>query len=480
MRDFKFIWVVGLVFTLGLIIVPLVIFIPWDRSSTVDPWDYVPVRAPQTDHSDLMQGPYASGSDVTRACLECHEEAAWEIMQTVHWTWESEPYEIEGRDEAVTIGKKTSLNNFCIGVQSNWPGCTSCHAGYGWEDADFDFSNADNVDCLICHDNSGLYVKGYAGYPVEGVDLVAVAQGVGVPNRDDCGSCHFVGGGGNGVKHGDLDAHLSHPPESVDVHMGRYDFLCIDCHKAEDHVIRGRSISVSLDFENQAYCTDCHAEDLHEDDRLNAHVSAVACQTCHIPEGAVKDPTKMSWDWSTAGQDIEEDEHTYLKIKGTFVYESDFTPEYYWYAGIRDRYLLGDIIDPNSSTIMNPPDGDIGNPEALIFPFKVHRAKQPYDTVYNYLLQPKTVGEGGYWTEFDWDQALRLGSDVVGLEFSGEYDFADTEMYWPISHMVAPAGRALNCADCHAEGGRLDWLALGYDGDPIEWGNRFQEGHVAK
>lgn len=86
MKDFKYIWVVGLVFTLALIIVPIVIFIPWDRSSAMDPWDYVPVRAPRTDHSDLMQGPYETGSDVTRACLECHEDAAWQIMQTVHWT----------------------------------------------------------------------------------------------------------------------------------------------------------------------------------------------------------------------------------------------------------------------------------------------------------------------------------------------------------------------------------------------------------
>lgn len=155
MKDFKYIWVFGLVFTLALIIVPLVIFIPWERSSAKDPWDYVPVSAPHTDHSDLMQGSYETGSDVTRACLECHEDAAWQIMQTVHWTWESEPYDIEGRDEPVTIGKKTSLNNFCIGIQSNWPGCTSYHAGYGWEDADFDFSIAENVDCLVCHDNSG-------------------------------------------------------------------------------------------------------------------------------------------------------------------------------------------------------------------------------------------------------------------------------------------------------------------------------------
>jgi hypothetical protein len=46
-------------------------------------------------------------------------------------------------------------------------------------------------------------------------------------------------------------------------------------------------------------------------------------------------------------------------------------------------------------------------------------------------------------------------------------------MYWPTTHMVQPAENALQCADCHGEGGRLDWQALGYPGDPLEWGGRF-------
>jgi octaheme c-type cytochrome (tetrathionate reductase family) len=341
-------------------------------------------------------------------------------------------------------------------------------------DADFDFSNPEIVDCLVCHDGSGGYVKSQGGLPAEGVDLAASAQSVGHPSRDNCGSCHFAGGGGNGVKHGDLDEHLYNPTPNIDIHMGGNDFICIDCHPGQDHVVRGRSISVSLDTSNQVYCTDCHLEDLHEDDRLNAHVRTVACQTCHIPAGAVKDPTKMYWDWSTAGQDLEEDHYTYLKIKGSFVYESDFRPEYYWYAGIKDRYLIGDVIDPDVPTVMNTPEGDIDDKASKIWPFKVHRAKQPYDAEYNYLLQPKTVGEGGFWTEFDWDQALRLGSEVVDLPFSGNYDFTETEMYWPITHMVAPAQRALVCNDCHGDGDRLDWIALGYNGDPIEWGGRYQ------
>jgi hypothetical protein len=180
----------------------------------------------------------------------------------------------------------------------------------------------------------------------------------------------------------------------------------------------------------------------------------------------------MDWDWSTAGQDIEEDPHEYLKIKGSFVYERNFMPEYEWYDGTADRYILGDEIDPNVTTVLNQPGGDITDPDAKIWPFKIHTASQIYDSNYNILLQPKTVGEGGYWTEFDWDQAARLGSEAAGLPYSGEYGFAPTEMYWTLTHMVQPKEQALNCSDCHSENGRMDWEALGYYGDPMNWGGR--------
>jgi len=84
--------------------------------------------------------------------------------------------QVEGWGEPVAIGKKNALNNFCIGVRSNWPGCTSCHADYGWEDESFDFSNQDAVDCLVCHDTTGTYVKGAAGYPLEGMNLATATS----------------------------------------------------------------------------------------------------------------------------------------------------------------------------------------------------------------------------------------------------------------------------------------------------------------
>ena len=60
-----------------------------------------------------------------------------------------------------------TINNFCINLNGNWPRCTSCHIGYGWEDADFDFTDMTKIDCLVCHDTTGKYKKSPpgAGFP---------------------------------------------------------------------------------------------------------------------------------------------------------------------------------------------------------------------------------------------------------------------------------------------------------------------------
>jgi len=475
MKNFKYIWVVGIIVTLAIIIIPIVIFWPKNVQAQDNPWVNVPIHKPHTDHTHIIQGTFETGADVTKACLECHEDAASEIMQTSHWTWESDPVEVPWRDEAVTIGKKNQINNFCIGTQGNQQKCMSCHIGYGWEDADFDFTNETSVDCLACHADMNLYAKSDYGYPAEGIDLLAAAQSVRNPTRDNCGACHFDGGGGNGVKHGDLDEHLYNPDSNLDYHMGSLDFLCTDCHQTENHEIKGRLMAdnYTISPDEQVNCTDCHAAQLHDDDRINAHLDTVACQTCHIPSIGVMDPTKVYWDWSTAGQDLPENHLTYLKIKGSFVYEQNFTPEYGWFNGnLAYRYLLGDKMDPDEPTMIDLPAGGIDDPNAKIFPFKIHVANQPYDSVNNILLQPLTAREDGFWTTFDWASSLELGAEIAGLDYSGEYGFAETWMYWPTTHMVVPADQALTCDFCHGPDGRMDWEALGYYGDPVDWGGR--------
>lgn len=442
------------------------------------PRSRVPPRLVHVDHAPLIDGPFPDGPSVTRRCLECHPGAAKEVMATAHWTWLSDTVAREGR-EPVRIGKKNLLNNFCIALESNWPRCTSCHAGYGWSDATFDFAKEENVDCLVCHEQTGTYVKAAAGagHPAEGIDLAAVARSVAAPSRASCGYCHFQGGGGDAVKHGDLDGTMYFPTERIDVHMGRHDLSCRDCHRTEGHSIQGRSMSVSVSDRDRVSCTDCHSEAPHRSERLNGHARALACQTCHIPFMAVEAPTKMSWDWSTAGQDRPiADPHVYDKKKGTFTFAKSIAPEYRWYNGLSARYLKGDPIDPEKVVDLNYPKGDIREPKAKIWPFKVHRGKQPYDRKHGHLLVVKTFGKGGYWSEFDWAKAARLGAEASGLPFSGEIGFAETAMYWPLSHMVATKDRSLQCTDCHGEGGRMDWKALGYEGDPALRGGRARLG----
>ncbi|MEZ5543443.1 MAG: tetrathionate reductase family octaheme c-type cytochrome [Pseudomonadota bacterium] len=430
----------------------------------------MPAYPAHTDHKFFFAAPFTDGPSVTRACLQCHPEAAHEVMQTTHWNWQGDEVNVPGHEGAVRIGKRNVINNFCIGVQSNWPACTMCHIGYGWEDENFDFQDASRVDCLVCHDNSGTYVKKFrgAGVPDESVDLLTAARSVGMPRRQNCGGCHFQGGGGNAVKHGDMDETLLFPSERIDVHMGKYDMACIDCHRTEHHRIRGRAMAVSVDAANRVACTDCHESQPHSDVRLNAHTARLACQTCHIPHMAADTGTKMSWDWSEAGQDLDiTDSHRYLKIKGRFTWAKKVRPEYYWYNETSTRYITGDLIDPDKPTRITAPLGSRDDPTAKIWPFKVHRGKQPYDSVNKYFLVPNVHGDKGFWTAFDWKTALQTGSHISGLTYSGNYAFAPTEMFFPLSHMVTSPDEALQCRDCHGERSRLDWVALGYPGDPL-------------
>lgn len=434
----------------------------------------------QEDHTEYIEGPFESPQEVTETCLMCHEGVGEEIMETRHWKWLGDEFETK-HGEQIKLGKQNIINNFCIATSSNWPRCTSCHIGYGWEDENFDFEDANNIDCLVCHDQSGTYKKipTGAGMPDESVDLVLAAQSVGPTSKANCGTCHFNGGGGTGVKHGDLDETLLDPSEELDVHMGGLGFECSECHAGESHQILGASHGSLQEGTNHFSCADCHTEEPHAKKILNKHTSSIACETCHIPSFAREMATKTYWDWSTAGLDknVENDEFgmpNYNKKKGDFVWEMNVVPVYSWHNGKADYYQIGDEISPSNVVKLNSLLGSIKDPDSKITPFKLMKGKQIYDSQNNYLVVPKLFGEGGYWKTYDWNGAAELGMESVNLEYSGQYDFIETEMYWPINHMVAPADNSLSCTSCHGKKGkkRLDWEKLGYDTDPMKSGGR--------
>ncbi len=425
------------------------------------------------DHAPYFKEAFDSPQAVTRACLKCHPKAAEQMRRTPHWTWLGDSVAVPGHEGRFRLGKRNLMNNFCISVTGNNSSCMKCHAGYGWADDSFDFSKDENVDCLVCHERAGTYVKGEFGNPAKGADLLAAAKSVGFPKRENCGVCHNYGGGGQGVKHGDLDSRLDNPSREDDVHMGQLGFLCIDCHRSKEHRIAGRAFSVSVEDSNGVACTDCHREPPHRDPRINTHLASVACQTCHIGTYARSLPTKTFWDWSKAGDGTREDDpHRYLKIKGEFFYGRNLVPEYAWFDRTVNRYLVGDRIDSTKVTAINEPRGAIGEKNAKIWPFKVHRALLPYDREYATLMPPVTAGPGGYWHDFDWSKAIALGAKAAGLPYSGRFGWARTSMHWPLSHAVAPKEGALQCNDCHGPRTRMDWAALGYEGDPLLRGAR--------
>jgi cell division septation protein DedD len=130
--------------------------------------------------------------------------------------------------------------------------------------------------------------------------------------------------------------------------------------------------------------------------------------------------------------------------------------------------VLGDVIDPSQVVAMNTMVGSKG--DGKIYPVKHFTGIQGYDPNTNVVLVPNLFPNNAddtdaYWKGWDWNNAYASGMAYVGLEYSGEYDWVETEMYWIQNHMVAPKEKALACESCHAAEGRLDFEALGYEAE---------------
>jgi octaheme c-type cytochrome (tetrathionate reductase family) len=431
-----------------------------------------------TDHSkmDALNQDFTSGEQVTQACLSCHTDASMQFEKTIHWTWK-----VESETPGVMNGKAGhAVNNFCIsGNAMEDKGCLGCHVGWN--------GTEEGVNCLNCHGGEKYNYKEAFGDiqafleddDPETQEIVSDLQGeiksavknITMPQRNHCGECHFKGGGGDGVKHGDLDTSLTEPNKMLDVHMAAEgaDFTCTRCHTTVKHNIAGRLYTrpasaerkslIEDDMATKITCESCHGTLPHTtDSKMNDHVDKVACQSCHIPEYARVNPTKMWWDWTKAGElkdgkpfvvKGEFGKPTFKSIKGEFKWEKNVTPEYFWYNGSFSNIGIKDKIDPAGIVKVSHPIGDQADPDARIHPFKVHRGKQPYDKVNKQLVAPVLSGPKGFWSTFDMNDAVTRGNKTLDVPYSGELDYVETTYAFPITHMVAPGRNALNCTECH-------------------------------
>jgi octaheme c-type cytochrome (tetrathionate reductase family) len=246
-------------------------------------------------------------------------------------------------------------------------------------------------------------------------------------------------------------------------------FQCTRCHTTTLHNIAGRVYTrpaatdrkslIEDDLTTKITCESCHSSTPHKSEsKANDHTDKVACQSCHIPEFARVNPTKMSWDWSQAGKTKDgkpyktKDEFgkdSYLSIKGQMQWAKNVQPEYFWYNGSISSVTAKDPIDPGQVVPVSHPMGSRDDENSRIFPFKVHRGKQPYDKVHKTLLAPMLSGPDGYWDTLDWTRALTVGNATLGIPFSGEFDFVETTYVFPITHMVAPKENVVACNECH-------------------------------
>lgn len=458
-----------------------------------------PVFAGQ-NHAELITGPFKDGPSVTKACLECHEKQAADFMKTSHWTWKGPAKgHVRGYEHSkVEYGKTNMINGFCVNVeggpnQLNRGHCAECHPSYAWKDSTFDLKDKTRVDCLVCHAQKGDYGREDSEVS-EFADLTKAAQSVALPALKNCGACHYVGGGDDGVKHGTLDSSLNNADKSLDVHMaakakGGQGFVCQTCHVAKDHRISGASTQMAT-FDGRTNCEDCHSgkNAPHLKSRngviINIHLQTVACQTCHIPSYGRGKPTLMSWDYATVGKGLKlppmAGKPTFNDGRGSFTWARNVTPVYRWYDGTINRYMKGDkIVDMKAPVALEAPYGSIQLQGAKIYPFKEYKSVQPADSRFSYLLPFSNYK--GLWEHKDWVRALEDGAKGSGLPFSGKYQFVETVSWIGQTHEVVPKENALTCGDCHLGGGRMNWKELGYKGDPIMLGSgRFKGGTITR
>ncbi|MBF0139340.1 MAG: tetrathionate reductase family octaheme c-type cytochrome [Magnetococcales bacterium] len=456
-----------------------------------------------TRHGKLpaLDGPFASGMEVTRACVGCHTEVAASVRKSVHWTWES-TYAPPGK----AFGKKHVINAFCGAVTSNMRECTSCHIGYGWQDPEGGANPDEQVDCLVCHESTGDYKKYNFGYSelkfrdkiIKKPDFVALAKGVARPGRANCGSCHFYGGSGDGAKHGDLDSSLVKASRSLDIHMHKdgQNFSCVVCHNAPGHQITGSRYRLkaydAMGIDRPGHtdgtrtsCASCHGNAPHvKNDKLNDHVDRVACQTCHVPamaRGGV--PTMVFWDWRMAGQKkgyseiapevadlLKKEGHLPDKISfhhdrthGTSLWGENLVPRYAWFNGRVDFLDPKQTLPDDVPIAINRVFGSAGDSSARIWPFKKMGSMLPYDSVnrtvvINHLVKSGPDDKEAFEDTGNWSQSAAVGMKEAGIPFGGQVAFRYATMVFPLTHMVAPKELSLKCRECHRHGGRLEGI----------------------
>jgi hypothetical protein len=192
-----------------------------------------------------------------------------------------------------------------------------------------------------------------------GIDLSKIAKKVGKSSRDTCGACHFNGGGGDGVKHGDLDSSLGAPQRAGCAHgcLWQLDFTCGTCHKTSSHDVAGSRYAPTAKDAKGAHLrgkaeTTATLQPASlvpwqwppqgSQARLNTHTNKLACQTCHIPAYA-RGGHRHQDDLGLVHrrQRDAKGKHMCARMKtATITYESRIKGDFTWKENVKPEYVV--------------------------------------------------------------------------------------------------------------------------------------------
>ncbi|MCB2156441.1 hypothetical protein KQI84_16320 [bacterium] len=486
-----------------------------DGKMDFDALGYTPIEA--EDLANLFNGGPGHASlfetyEGPQTCEQCHEGKIAEVQASVHYKFESElpeGYQFDHDGNPVTFTKSGKMWKLCgfptTLPQFNWlgnlrdlpetpqidnpGGCGKCHIGIGLKPytanggTEVQASEADNVDCLLCHaadykrkfytatidgspELTGAGTPLILGVPkVDGViqwdTLTEVAQTVSKTKYDYCLRCHAAAGGGTfqadeynyaSFKRGSIYGH------GADVHADA-GLSCSDCHYAGEHEMI-RPVNNDLSAHGAVYdgemCAECHTETPHENDAYNQHVDKIACTTCHATATG-------SATYKDFSDHVPPDPGDPLALWGVKIEFAEGTPpiDYKWFNG---------TVGPEITPLGARDDG-------RIYPFKHIEFNQPLDA----NGHPVPIKWGIFFKTGNMDGALATGrssydamwtqelQDTYGLApVSGEFDHYGVNECggFSVSHGITK-DNALSCTTCHSTESPIDYAALGYSPEMV-------------
>jgi|GEM_PF-1169245 len=401
-------------------------------------------------------------------------------------------------------------------------GCARCHISNGTLTPG-DLTSEDawkTVDCLLCHATTyqvdGKVLSHYGERKVvsdetspsgfhfpylSGDDLTVTSRSiVAKPTTQNCQNCHVVAGGGYMNKRGhDYDG--SYGDGLTDIHSTK--LSCVDCHITKNHKIgKGRvkpacwPNDLEGDPDNAKIdCAFCHStegqnyfsfegtsipipEHSSFGEDAAAHMENIACQTCHIPKN-------LGLNFKYFDQIVQEKDASgnfkRWKPRGSKVQADNAAPEYMWFNG-----TVYDNVSPR---------GEKG--DGKIHPFRVMKSKIPVDDATGMILPLKLgiifnanaeISNLGSYGVIEGDQsslierAIRIGVKSAAAadekyvplldndgNYTASYSFHEWDvMNFSVDHGTVSKTETLSCNACHAtSGGILNWVALGYEGNPV-------------